>query len=345
MPTGIPVTDFNDIVGRKFGRLTVVAFHEFRQMTRGRFAYYKCICDCGKERIVRRPDLLSGNTKSCGCLHRERTSKNSVLQASDTSTYKFLQLHDLDGDYNTLDLTNQKFGRLRVVSLESAYRWTCGRVNTKWKCICDCGNECIVGGQALKSGHTVSCGCYVLDKNSDIHTIDLTGMQFGKLKVLYRVGSTELKSSLWHCKCECGTELNLSRASLVHGGRISCGCVTQPKAELHVIEFFESLGWFMNIDYRWHYKFDDLRGLGGRPLSYDFYVMRHGFECLIECQGLQHYQPIEWFGGIEQFEYQQEHDRRKAVYAAEHNIPLFEIDYLCDTYDLIAEKLSEYLNL
>jgi hypothetical protein len=31
---------------------------------------------------------------------------------------------------------------------------------TKWLCVCDCGNEFITTGAALRSGNTKSCGCY-----------------------------------------------------------------------------------------------------------------------------------------------------------------------------------------
>ena len=33
--------------------------------------YYLCQCDCGNFKIVSNHSLKSGNTKSCGCLHKE----------------------------------------------------------------------------------------------------------------------------------------------------------------------------------------------------------------------------------------------------------------------------------
>lgn len=38
--------------------------------------YYKCICECGTEKIIHRSNLLSGRTRSCGCLRRELHHKN-----------------------------------------------------------------------------------------------------------------------------------------------------------------------------------------------------------------------------------------------------------------------------
>lgn len=52
------------------------------------------------------------------------------------------------------DLTGQRFGKL--VAIEFAYR---KKMNTYWKCRCDCGNETIVNKSNLISGRTKSCGC------------------------------------------------------------------------------------------------------------------------------------------------------------------------------------------
>ena len=56
-----------DLTGQKFGRLTVVRFDHKEN---GR-KYYLCQCDCGNFKIVNNHSLKSGNTKSCGCLHKE----------------------------------------------------------------------------------------------------------------------------------------------------------------------------------------------------------------------------------------------------------------------------------
>lgn len=55
-----------NLVGHRYGRLTVI-----RKTTHvGRNARWICRCDCGNEKIVYRSSLRSGNTRSCGCLHR-----------------------------------------------------------------------------------------------------------------------------------------------------------------------------------------------------------------------------------------------------------------------------------
>lgn len=80
-----------------------------------------------------------------------------------------------------------------------------------------------------------------------------------------------------------------------------------------------------NIQYTIHKTYDDLLGIKGGKLSYDFYLPF--FNMLIEYQGEQHERPVEIFGGEEQFKTQQEHDNRKREYAKKNNIELLEIWY------------------
>lgn len=53
------------------------------------------------------------------------------------------------------DLTGKKFEKLTV--LKRVENSKCGQ--TRWLCKCECGNETIVWGNHLRSGHTRSCGC------------------------------------------------------------------------------------------------------------------------------------------------------------------------------------------
>ena len=52
------------IVGRVFGQLTVIELHDKDKNNQTR---WKCKCACGFEPIIRRNDLVSGSSKSCGC--------------------------------------------------------------------------------------------------------------------------------------------------------------------------------------------------------------------------------------------------------------------------------------
>ncbi len=51
--------------GKVIGMLTVLS----RAENKGRRQYYNCICECGNVTVKMAESLLSGRTKSCGCLY------------------------------------------------------------------------------------------------------------------------------------------------------------------------------------------------------------------------------------------------------------------------------------
>ena len=57
------------MINKRFSKLTVVGF---AYKEKG-FEWYYCDCDCGtKNYLVRKYSLLSGNTRSCGCLRKKK---------------------------------------------------------------------------------------------------------------------------------------------------------------------------------------------------------------------------------------------------------------------------------
>lgn len=65
-----------DLIGRKFNKLTVIRFDrkEHKRDSKGKNrdkSYWLCKCECGKEVVVARSELVTGKTKSCGCLRKE----------------------------------------------------------------------------------------------------------------------------------------------------------------------------------------------------------------------------------------------------------------------------------
>ena len=57
-----------DLTGRRFGKLVVLGRDYSREYHR---PFWKCICDCGNETIVKGSSLVCGSTKSCGCLKHQ----------------------------------------------------------------------------------------------------------------------------------------------------------------------------------------------------------------------------------------------------------------------------------
>ena len=64
-----------DLAGEVFGRLTVLEQAAWKNGT----SYWRCRCECGQETVVRYAYLVSGHTRSCGCLQREQIVDNLRL--------------------------------------------------------------------------------------------------------------------------------------------------------------------------------------------------------------------------------------------------------------------------
>lgn len=65
-----------NIVGRKFGQLTVIE----RIGSINGHSYWKCQCDCGQYINVQGGNLKSGGVKSCGCLLRNNPSRITAVR-------------------------------------------------------------------------------------------------------------------------------------------------------------------------------------------------------------------------------------------------------------------------
>ena len=141
-----------NMVGQKFGRLTVIENTFKKKNKNGRDMYYvKCQCECGNIKNVDKYSLKSGTTKSCGCLLEDR--------------YKAKELN------RTIDLTGQRFGKLQIIEYAGTYHSESGAPKgAAWLCQCDCGNTKVLKGTALNNGKVKSCGC--LRKTYDDKTIE-----------------------------------------------------------------------------------------------------------------------------------------------------------------------------
>lgn len=64
----------NNMIGRKFNRLTVESFYSVIN----RYAFYNCSCDCGTKLVVGGRSLISGNRSSCGCHFKEMITKHGL---------------------------------------------------------------------------------------------------------------------------------------------------------------------------------------------------------------------------------------------------------------------------
>lgn len=65
-----------DMIGRPFGRLTVIREAPSPKTEKRKRLRYECRCSCGNTCVVAGEDLRSGHTKSCGCLNHRGNVKH-----------------------------------------------------------------------------------------------------------------------------------------------------------------------------------------------------------------------------------------------------------------------------
>lgn len=279
-----------DLTGKKFGRLTVLSQAKRPVGAASTSAFWLCKCECGTEKVISGNVLRQGKAKSCGCYNKE---------------YHY---------ENTMDLTNQRFGHL--IALKRVPRPEELRSGgAYWLCKCDCGKEKIILGKSLRTGKTKSCGKCRVDVVDD-----LTGQKFGKLTVLERDFSRPSNNdgAFWRCKCECGNETIVLGKNLKQHNCLSCGCLVS-YGENIIKKILQD----NNINFKTQYSFQDLYGLKGGLLRFDFAIFdeENNIQRLIEYQGQQHYENSSWF------DVPFEHDKMKRQYCKNNNYILVCIPY------------------
>jgi hypothetical protein len=65
--------NFKDLQGQIFTRLRVIEFGGIIDKR----TYWLCECQCGNRKLIRSEVLLRGETRSCGCLHKEQSPRNA----------------------------------------------------------------------------------------------------------------------------------------------------------------------------------------------------------------------------------------------------------------------------
>lgn len=114
-----------------------------------------------------------------------------------------------------------------------------------------------------------------------------------------------------------------------------CPKCKNSKGERRILDYLTKL----DIDFEKEYSFQNLKGLGGRLLLYDFAIFLRGqLVGLIEFDGAFHFIKTTLNNDLEKTQF---HDMLKNEYADLKNIPLLRIHY--KQFDLIEELIDSFL--
>lgn len=224
---------YGDITGQMFGKLKVIEYDSDKQR-------WLCQCECGNTEYWRLRDLR--NDKRQRCCNQCKHSKLMDLTGKKIGKWTVIDYY-CDGKWNTvckcgrkgivsgralrnneslgckwcagkgfIDLTGQKFGRIYVKEYIG---------NSKYKCICDCGNETIISGGDLRYRKQTQC-----TKCANNRLEDLTGKKFGHWTALSYSGN-----GYWECLCDCKNKTisEVHAYTLKHNKSTSCGCNKREK--------------------------------------------------------------------------------------------------------------------
>lgn len=93
---------------------------------------------------------------------------------------------------------------------------------------------------------------------------NITGLRVGRLVALYPTEKRDYKGSvIWHCRCDCGNEVDVSCDRLIYGHYVSCGC----RKREHQITVSDNLTFVDNTCLEWlekrKYRQDNTSGFRG----------------------------------------------------------------------------------
>ena len=200
--------DKHNLLNQRFGRWAVIDGPvTYKNKSNRTERKWLCRCDCGTVRYVLERSLLYGGSGSCGCA----TIENSVKT-------------------NSYELAGHTYGNLTVLCKAEGHAKD-ARGGIWWRCKCVCGNECDVLASLLVTGRKTHCGCKSAPPK--YYYRDITGQVFNRLTALYPTQERTAKGQvIWHCRCECGKEVDVGYNELVYCDLQSCGCKKKEHDEL-----------------------------------------------------------------------------------------------------------------
>lgn len=278
-------------------------------------------CSCGNKFSRKFSNVLSNNQILClSCSSKELSEKNRK---------RALESYDSLIDF----VNNSNFG-IEILSGFDEYK----NNKTPLRTICSCGDIYYPTANSLKRSLNTNCKKCGNKK---------TGLKNRKpkdeiLKAIrdegYDVLDYEHKNGQHWIKVSC--ENNNHKSYTVDWGNFSmgnrCPYCNLSKGEEKVKEVLIDSG----FDFEREVVFDELVGINGGDLRYDFKVYYEESFVLVEYDGEQHYKPK---FGDDEFDRTQKHDEIKNNYCKERNIELLRISY--KDFNNIEKILLNYFKI
>jgi hypothetical protein len=180
---------------------------------------------------------------------------------------------------------------------------------------CECGNHFFASWSNIKkmSGLCKKCAMSQISHEDYVKRIS---KYLDRFELMSRYESSE-KEVCFRCK-KCNSIIR-QRAKHTYERGIYCHCCDGTKGEQYISNYLL----IKKINFISQYKFEDCKNINSLP--FDFYLP--DYNVCIEYQGVQHYKPVDYFGGEESYNEQVFRDNIKRQYCRDNNIILLEISY------------------
>lgn len=271
---------------------------------------HEFICSCGKHFITTFAKFQNRNKRKCNdCSIKMRASQSKLK-------------------YDDVKNRIEKYG-CKLIS----DKYT-SRTEKNLKIMCPCGNIFITSLMCFENSKHQCPTCSQMDANEfkNKYTVDNikciceeNGSELVEYNALRNYIGTKDNVTL---KCrKCGKRYSTSLGYILSSKKFTCNDCSYESApsssgELYVKEILDGID---GIDYKEQYSFDDCRDK--YTLRFDFAVFKNNNIFLIEWDGIQHFKPFEYYGGINKYKDVIKKDSIKNAYCETHNIPLLRIKY------------------
>lgn len=115
----------NDLNGKRFGKLVAVRVAKVTN----RKTLWLCKCDCGKTCLVRRGNLVSGHTKSCGCVKTKTLKVKATTHGKSKTRIYYIWTSMKQRCYCAKNQAYQRYGGRGIkvcnewMDFENFYEW------------------------------------------------------------------------------------------------------------------------------------------------------------------------------------------------------------------------------
>jgi len=253
-------------IGSRVGRWVIVGSP--RQIVHGQSVRscvpVRCTCGSGIEKLVRDDQLAAGESKSCGCIERERIAAAAVHAGDIFGYWTVVKVVSRSaclcrcacGSQRRVQTSHLKSGKSKSCRCDGRYAawrqgaafgaWTTDsspcRIGNQWvvRVRCECGEESTLRCNVLASGRSKSCrrcaarmraASRVIKQIPERATKDRDrkslkgGEVFHWLRVLKHARTNKHGVNYYDCEClRCGTVKAIRVASIKSGKAKSCGC-------------------------------------------------------------------------------------------------------------------------